>query len=127
MKKGILRACLAGAVALGVNLCNAADGWVRFSEDSSRIVVKSEGIKSFEGSSSAVYEVDGKNHRVGTKGYKVLTAPSETTCATPFGDAVLTKAVFGRDDSPFQYTLKLKRLKNLRAFTLQGGVSQSQR
>ncbi|MDA3923236.1 MAG: alpha-galactosidase [Kiritimatiellae bacterium] len=105
--------------AIAATFCNAAENWVRYSDDSSRIVAEAEGIKSLEGSSSAVYEMDGKNHRVGTKGYKVLSAPSESTCATPFGDAVLTTAVYGRDDSPFSYTLKLKRLKNLRAFTLQ--------
>jgi len=119
MKSVSFKVYLVAAAILGTNLCEAAENWVRFSEDGSRVVVKAAGIESFECSSSSVYEMDGRNHRVGTKGFKVLSAPSETLCPTPFGDAVLTTAVFGGDDSPFQYTLKLKRLKNLRAFTLQ--------
>ena len=105
---------------LGVGLCGLAEIRVGLSEDGARIVADVKGVNAFEGSSSAVYEMDGKNHRVGTQGYKVLSESCETTCSTPFGDAVLMAATYGREDSPFQYTLKLKRLKNLRAFTLQG-------
>ncbi len=95
----------------------AADAWVSFSEDSSRIVVKADEITEFSGVSSAVYERAGKNHRVGTKGYTVLEPVSTRTCTTPYGEAELSEATYGNDE--FQYTLRLKRLKNLRAFTLQ--------
>ena len=120
MKQNKTKLILVSTVVLTITLCNAADNWVRFSDDSSQVVAKAAGIDSLAGSSSAVYEMDGMNHRVGTKGFKVLSAPYETSCTTPFGDAVLTTATYGQNDSPFQYTLKLKRLKNLRAFTLQG-------
>ncbi|MDD2598728.1 MAG: alpha-galactosidase [Kiritimatiellae bacterium] len=116
----MLKLSLIGFIMAGCNLCGAAEGWVRFSDNGTRVVIEANGIESFEGLSSAVYELDGNNHRVGTKGFKVLSAPFETLCSTVFGDAVLTTAVYGKDDSPFKYTLKLKRLKNLRAFTLQG-------
>ena len=49
-----------------VNFSFAGEAWVRFSDDAQRIVVDAEGIKEFKGVSSAVYELDGKHHRVGT-------------------------------------------------------------
>ena len=98
----------------------AEDSWVRFSEDGSQIVVNAKGFTEFKGVSSAVFELDGKNQRVGTKGYALIKPVRETTGTTPFGDAVVSKASFAANGSPYHYTLTLKRLKNLRAFTVQG-------
>lgn len=91
--------------------------WVRFSDDAQQIVVEADGFKEFTGVSSAVYELGGKNHRVGTKGFSVLEPVRQTVGTTPFGEAVVSKATFGNNE--FQYTLTLKRLKNLKAFTVQ--------
>ena len=102
-----------GAAAHGVQ----AAEWVRFSDDAQHIVVDADGIREFSGVSSAVYTLDGKSHRVGTKGYAVVEPVRTTVGTTPFGDAEISTATYG-DDS-FQYTLTLKRLNNLRAFTLQ--------
>lgn len=99
-------------------VCQGAEDWVRFSEDSQRIVVDAEGISEFKGVSSVVYKLDGKNARVGIKGYTVIEPVRETVGTTPFGDAVVSTATYGNE--AFQYTLTLKRLKNLNAFTVQG-------
>ena len=111
---------LAGALALcSQSIAVAADAaWVRLSEDGQRIVVDAEGIAEFQAVSSAVYSKDGKNQRVGTKGTALLSPVSETVGTTPFGDAVISTVTLGNDT--FQYTLTLKRLKSLRAFTVQG-------
>jgi len=73
----------------------------------------------FQGVSSADYEVDGQKHSVGTKGSAMIGSVRETVGTTPFGDAVISTANYGARGSPYQYTLTLKRLRNLRAFTLQ--------
>ena len=115
-------AMIVGAVALCFSKSAEAaerDEWVRFSEDGSRIVVEAEGISSFQGVSSAVYDLAGKNCRVGTKGCVMIGRVRESVGTTPFGNAVLSTATFAANDSPFQFTLTLKRLKNLRAFTVQ--------
>ncbi len=119
MKTRALSASVAGITALAAVTGHSQPDWVRFSDDGSRVVVEAEGISSFEGVSSAVYNLDGQNRRVGTKGYAVVEPVRESVGTTPFGDAALTKATFAAKDSPFQYTLTLKRLKNLRAFTAQ--------
>ena len=94
--------------------------WVNFSADAVTVEVDSPGISEFKGASSAVYEVDGKRQRIGTKGFQLLGEVVRTTGTTPFGDAEVSTATYGAEGSPIQYSLKLKRLKNLRAFTLQG-------
>jgi len=80
--------------------------------------VNAEGISEFQGVSSGVCKQDGKGERVGTKGYTLLEPVRETVGTTPFGDAVISTATYGNDQ--FQYTLTLKRLTTLRAFTVQG-------
>jgi hypothetical protein len=103
---------------IGASVSMGADDWARFSDDAQKIIVKTEGIEAFEGVSSAVYELDGKDHRVGSRGYALIEPVRETVGTTPFGEAVISTATYGNNE--FQYTLTLKRLKNLKAFTLQG-------
>ena len=94
--------------------------WVAFSEDGHSIVIEVDGIEEFVGVSSAVYSLEEEVYRVGNKGYQLLGSIRERLCLTPYGDAILTEATFCQKGSPYQFTLTLKRLKSLRAFTLQG-------
>lgn len=112
--------CLTIAGLLAGAAAHAGNGWVHFSDDASRVTVQSDGISEFSGISSAVFTIDGKYHRVGTKGYAVVDALRETQGTTPFGDATVSKVTYGASGSPYQYTLTIKRLNNLRAFTVQG-------
>jgi alpha-galactosidase len=107
------------ALAIGLqSIAVAADqAWARLSDDGSRVLVDAEGITELSGVSSAVYQFDGAKERVGTRGSKLIGSVNETSGTTPFGDAVISTATFGKGQ--FHYTLKLKRLDNLRAFTLQ--------
>ena len=93
--------------------------WVEFSDDRSVVEVKSDGIAGFSGASSAVFSIGEKRERIGTKGTQLLGAVRESTVATPFGNADLLQATYGRADLPFQYTLKIKSLRDVNAFTVQ--------
>lgn len=112
-----------GLLTLGLAVIAVAaeqEPWVRFSEDGQKIVVEAEGISQFTAVSSAVFDAGAQTQRVGISGYKMLGTVRHSESATPFGDAAISESTFGSNDSPFEYTLILKRLKNLRAFTLQG-------
>ena len=112
-----------GLLALGlVAIAGAAEPepWVRFSDDGQKIVVEAKGISRFKAVSSAVFDSGAQTQRVGISGYKMIGNVRQSEDTTPFGCAVISEATFGSDGEPFQYTLTLKRLKNLRAFTLQG-------
>ena len=111
---------LIALTTLACALSHGAENWVQFSEDGSRIEAKVEGFSQFSGVSSVVYDLEGKTHRVGTKGYEKVGPVSRTVGTTPFGEAVISQATYAASGSPYEYTLTLKRLKNLRAFTLQG-------
>jgi len=107
-----------GAITLSAALCQAAEEWVRFSEDGTRVIIEADGIAEFRGTSSSVFKVDGKNQRIGTVGQKMIEPVTHSVGSTPFGDADISTVTFGNED--YQYTLQIKRLKDLRAFTLQG-------
>lgn len=94
--------------------------WVRFSGDGRQFVVGAEGVTRFAAVSSAVFDAGAQTQRVGISGYKMLGAVRQSDGTTLFGDAAISEATFASEGSPFQYKLTLKRLKNLRAFTLQG-------
>mgnify|MGYP006074247335 CR=1 FL=1 len=98
----------------------ADKSWARFSNDGSQIVVNAAGFSEFKAVSTVVFNSDGKNHRIGTKGYKLLGKVRHSEGITPFGEAIVSQAIYGKDGSPYQYTVTLKQLKNLKAFTLQG-------
>ncbi|MDA9260877.1 hypothetical protein N9P58_03310 [Puniceicoccaceae bacterium] len=99
-----------------------AGQWVDFSDDRSVVEVKSDGIAELFGASSAVFSIGEKRHRIGTKGSQLLGAVRESMVATPFGNADLLQATYGRADFPFQYTLKLKYLRDVNAFTVQAVI-----
>ena len=99
-----------------------AGQWVEFSDDRSVVEVKSDGIAELSGASSAVFSIGEKRQRIGTKGTQLLGAVRESAVATPFGDADLLQATYGRADFPFQYTLKLKYLRDVNAFTVQAVI-----
>lgn len=92
---------------------------VRLSTDGSMILAESAGISEFVGTSSAVFKVGGSNHRIGTTGTQLLGEVRSSYVTTPFGNAELLQATYGRDGLPYQYTLKVKRLEDIQAFTVQ--------
>jgi len=112
-------ACVAAVIALGAAVCHGGENWVRFAEDGRWITVGAEGISKFVAVSSAVFSTEDKTHRIGTQDFPMIRAVRRSVGTTPFGDAVVSEVTYGKEDSPFQYTLTLNRLKNLRAFTLQ--------
>ena len=119
MQRILLFAWAVALFPVATSACVAADNWVRFSPDGSQIVAEAEMAPSFRGVSSAYFQEGEKAQRVGTEGGAMIETVRETTVPTPFGDAVVSSATFGAEHSPYRYTLVLKRLKNLRAFTLQ--------
>jgi hypothetical protein len=121
MKLKLVRSGLAALTAIVALACQGAENWVRFSADGSRIVAEVAGTANFQGVSSADYEVEGQARRVGMgiNGCVMLEPVRESVGTTPFGEAVLSTATFGAPGSPYQYTLTLTRLRNMRAFTLQ--------
>ena len=114
-----------GALALCLqSIAAAADqAWARLSDDGARVLVDAAGISELSGVSSAVFQVDGANKRVGTRGYKLIGSVRQSECATPFGQALVSQATYGQNDSPYQYTLILKQLKDLKAVHTAGCLS----
>lgn len=108
------------AIMLGTVTCYGAQDWVHFSEDGRQIVIEAEGITTFTAVSSSVFDAGDKTQRVGISGNRMIGAIRQSEGTTPFGGAIISEATFGSEGSPYQYTLSLKRLKDLRAFTLQG-------
>ncbi|MEY4689371.1 MAG: hypothetical protein RIR76_3394 [Verrucomicrobiota bacterium] len=108
-------------VAFAALACRGADDWVRLSGDGSRVIAAVAGVGRLSGASSVDYELDGQVHHLamGERGCVMIEPVRETFGPTPFGEAGLTTATFGVPGSPYQYTLTLKRLRDLRAFTLQ--------
>jgi len=92
------------------------------SDDATVVRVESTAFNEFSGASSAVFSVGEKRQRIGTKGTQLVGAVRESTVATPFGNADLFQATYGRADFPFQYTLKIKRLRDVHAFTVQAVI-----
>ena len=93
-----------------------------FSDDAAVVAVKSAAFNEFSGASSAVFSVGEKRRRIGTQGTQLIGAIRESTVATPFGNADLLQATYGRADFPFQYTLKIKSLRDVNAFTVQAVI-----
>ena len=125
MNKAYLKLLTLGTIVLSlqsvVSFVSAADeAWARFSKDGSTIVVDAAGFSKFSAVSSVVYKIGDKNHRVGSRGYKLISPVRRSVGITPFGEALVSQATFGAEGSSFRYTVTLKQLKNLKAFTLQG-------
>jgi len=113
-----LNTFVAISAALGMGICHADDDWVRFSKDGKKIVVEADGVPKIQSSFSVVFAgEDGKDLRLDAS---TLLAPAEQSVAqTPFGEAEALVATFGEKGSPYEFTVTLKRLKSLNAFTLQ--------
>jgi alpha-galactosidase len=107
-----------GLFALSTMGCMGAVNWVHFSADGHQIIVKTGGVL-FQAGSSVVFNVGGQCQSVASKNCELMDALRETTETTPFGQAIADSVTYGSPGSPFQYTLTLKCLKNLHAFTLQ--------
>lgn len=97
----------------------AEDPWVRFSGDGSRIVVERAGITEFGGVSRAVFVEGDNNNVVGNRSHALNGAVRFSERATPFGKAMVSEATYGEPGAEFQYTLILKRLIEIDAFTIQ--------
>ncbi|HEG42524.1 MAG TPA: alpha-galactosidase [Phycisphaerales bacterium] len=96
-----------------------SNGIVRFANDGSNVIVKVDGISSFQGSSSAVYSQSGKTHSIGISDLDMIGKVRNAIADTPFGNASVSEATFGSKDSPFEYTLTLKNMESFKAFTVQ--------
>lgn len=123
MKHTLLRGI--GALCVGLISqvemhANAAS--LSFSQDASLVSAEHTAFAEFTGSSSAVFSLGEKRHRIGTIGTQLLGVIRQSSVATPFGKADLFQATYGRADFPFQYTLKIKRLQHINAFTVQAVI-----
>ena len=105
--------CIIGSVFAGSN------NIVRFANDGSHVIVRVDGISSFQGSSSAVYSQSGKTHRMGISDLEMIGPVRNAMAETPFGNASVSEATFGSQDSPFEYSLTLKNMESFKAFTVQ--------
>ena len=117
--KRILKYCTVVGLISAATFARAESAWVRFSEDSQRIIVDAQAsdIESFVSAPSVVCKQDEKWHRIAARNHKILKPLTETAGTTPFGPAVVSQVTYGNDQ--FQYTLTMKRLEYKRAFTLQ--------
>lgn len=111
--------CILPATLLAGNL-DGNYSWAGFSEDGHSIAIVAGSINEFVGVSSVDYTYEERTTRLGINEYVLQGSVMESMCQTPFGEALMTRRTFGRKGSPFQYTIILKRLKSLQAFTLQG-------
>ena len=105
--------CMTGTILAG------SSGIVRFANDGSNVIVKVDGISSFQGSSSAVYSQSGKTHSIGISNLDMIGKVRNAIADTPLGNASVSEATFGSTDSPFAYTLTLKNMEIFKAFTVQ--------
>ena len=105
MKSKSIRGILAGAVAVSTAIAN--DDWVSFSENGDAIVAKADSIETFTGGSSVIYELEGENHRIGTKGFKQLGPVTRTRGISPFGETEVSTMSYAAPDTPFELTLTL--------------------
>ena len=95
---------------------------VQFSKDAKTYSVSNSAKQNFTSYSSAVFNVDGKDQRISTNSLPLNGKVQTSTVKTPFGEAVQTIAHYGADNAPYKYTLKIKQLKDINAFTIQGFV-----
>lgn len=114
--KGVGMVCAGMLSQLSVH---AEEAWVNFSSDGAAVTANHAAFKEFTGASSAVFTAGDKRLRIGTKDSQLLGEVSRSTVTTPFGEAELVQATYGRPGFPYQYTLKVKTLKDLNAFTVQ--------
>lgn len=82
------------------------------------ITVDAPDVPAFQGTASASFQIDGKNHRIGISSAKA----GETTLSskeTPFGKAEVSSTTWTSNDAKYGLTLKVSQLASHDAFTLQ--------
>ena len=122
MNKVYFKIATVSTMVLGLqSAVSAADeALAQFSDDGSTIVVDADGFSKFSAVSTVVFKEGDKTHRMGTKGFSLVSPVRHSVGSTPFGEAKLSQATFAKEGSAFQYTVTLKQLKDLNAFTVQG-------
>lgn len=93
---------------------------VYFSDKADHYKIKIEDIGEIAASATAVFSADGKNFRIGTKGLSFDGNVKTCSIKTPFGRAIQMDRLYGKKDEPYQLTLRIKILNNLKAITVQG-------
>lgn len=93
---------------------------VNFSSNSDYYTIGLNDIGEITASASAVFSSEGKNYRMGTRDLSLRGEVKTTEVVTPFGRASQTDRLYGKDGSPFQLTLRIKELNDLKAITIQG-------
>jgi hypothetical protein len=97
---------LALSAANGLAICHANEDLVDFAANGKKIQVSMKSIPALESGFSVVYSVEDKDTRLNSR--------------SPLDAAQVSTVTYGEKDSPYQLTIILKRLENLRAFTVQG-------
>ena len=109
-----------GALAAGAMSAQSAEEWVKFSDNGHRIEVNVDGVAKFHAQSSVVFNVDGKGKRLHANQMKLVNPITQSVVSTPFGDAEMSTVTLGTEG--YEYTIRLKKLKDLKAFTVQGVI-----
>ncbi len=99
-----------------------AAAWVHLSAADGRVIINPPGLAPSAAAATAFLLVDGKHTSISTRRGELIGQIETTSGSTPFGEAEVTSGTFGGKDSALSFTIRLKRLKNLRGFTLQGVV-----
>ena len=92
---------------------------LQFSNGHTKVSAEADGMTKFVGTSSAIFALDGQNNRIGTQGTELIGEVRRSRVDSPYGPAELIEATYGREGYPYQYTLKVKRLQDIEAFTVQ--------
>lgn len=93
---------------------------VKFSPKADYYTIGLKDIGEITASASAVFSADGKNYRLGTKDLPLRGEAKVSQAVTPFGKATQVDRHYGKDDAPYQITLRIKELNDLNAMTVQG-------
>ncbi len=101
-------------------LQSAFSAEVHFSEKADHYTVKLKDIGEVAASATAVFSADGKNFRIGTRDLPIQGEVRSSSVDTPFGQAIQIDRLYGKDDAPYQFTLRIRQLIDLDAISFQG-------
>jgi hypothetical protein len=101
-------------------LLTAFSSEVNFSEKADQYTLKLKDIGEISASSTAVFSVDGKNFRIGTRDLPIQGPGISSSVTTPFGRAIQVDRHYGEKGEPYLFTLRIRQLIDLQAITLQG-------
>ena len=101
-------------------LQSAFSAEVHFSEKADHYTVKLNDIGEVAASATAVFSADGKNFRIGTRDLPIQGEVRSSSVDTPFGQAIQIDRLYGKDDAPYQFTLRIRQLIDLDAISFQG-------